>query len=363
MPKNAAGWLRKRLEALKGLEAYGYPEAWSEGRPAKGYKIKLDANENYFVPAELLSRVLMEAMEGLDLRLYPVDEYLELAEELSRLFGIPSDSITFGSGSGQLIDDILIGFARNGARVVSLTPSFSLYRLRPKLMGARLVEVKIKEDMSLDVDAILRASGRYGIIFICSPNNPTGNQFGDEVLSIAERFKGLLVLDEAYADFADQSFMKKALDYENVIALRTFSKAYGLAGIRMGYMVSNEELAKVMRSRIQRPYSVSSLALRVARKALEHHEEFMVCIGELKKERERLIKRLKGLERIKAFESKANFVMFGSDDGSLGERLAERGTLIRYLGKILGDGYYYRVAVGLPEMNEEFLSGLEAILG
>ncbi|MEM4451199.1 MAG: aminotransferase class I/II-fold pyridoxal phosphate-dependent enzyme, partial [Nitrososphaerota archaeon] len=213
--------------------------------------------------------------------------------------------------------------------------------------------------------SVLKTAGNSGVIFICSPNNPTGNQFSQEsVLSIVESFPGLVVLDEAYVDFADFSLITKAVEYQNLVVLRSFSKSYGLAGGRLGYLVANSELAELLKSRILRPYSVSSVTLKVALKLLENHDAFIPYIEMLKDERRRFQQKLNNLNGVKAFDSKANFILINvsEDDGSLGDKLASRRIYIRKVGKIFTKGFAYRITVGLPEMNDRLIEELKILI-
>ncbi len=347
------------------LEPYTFPELWNAKIEHSEPLIKLDANENYFIPKELISKILREVASEVDLRLYPVAEYKQLTEVLAKKLKVPPESIVMGSGSSQLIDAIIYSFAKPRDKVVSLKPSFSLYRMRSKVHGVKFVEVPLNDDLSMDSESVLKAAGKSGVIFICSPNNPTGNQFPQEsVLSIVESFPGLVVLDEAYVDFADFSLITKIIEYQNLVVLRSFSKTYGIAGGRLGYLVANTELAELLRSRVLRPYSVSSVTLRVALKLLENHDTLMPYIEGLKEERKVLQRALNGLSGIEVFDSKTNFILVNvlTDDGSLGDKLASRRIYIRKIGKIFTKGYAYRITVGLPEMNSRLVEELKALI-
>ncbi len=352
------------MKRLSVLEPYAFPEAWNSIVSHSEPLIKLDANENYFIPKELISRVLQEAASEVDLRFYPVAEYRQLTEALAERLNVPSECIVLGSGSSQLIDALIYSFAKPKSKVISLKPSFLLYRMRSKLHGVKFVEVPLNDDLSMDSKSVLKVAGNSGVIFICSPNNPTGNQFSQEsVISIVESFPGLVVLDEAYVEFADFSLITKAVEYQNLVVLRSFSKAYGLAGGRLGYLVANAELARIMRSRVLRPYNVSSITLRTAIKLLENYDVFLPYIERLKEERRAFQQKLNSLNGVKAFDSKANFILINVvDDGSLGDKLASRGIYIRKVGKIFTEGFAYRITVGLPEMNNRLIEELRVLI-
>lgn len=363
--KSSGTWLKNVLKTLSKLEPYTFPEMWNNKLEYAERLIKLDANENYFIPKDLISRVLQEVASEVDLRFYPTIEYKQLVELLAEKLKVPSECIALGSGSSQLIDAIIYSFAKIKGKVISLKPSFSLYRMRSKVHNVKFVEVSLNDDFSMNTKSILKVAGRSGVIFICSPNNPTGNQFSQEsVLNIVESFPGLVLLDEAYVDFADFSLITKTLEYQNLAVLRSFSKSYGLAGGRLGYLVASPELIELLRSRILRPYNVSSIILKTALKLLENHDAFVPYIEMLKNERERFQRKLNNLNGIKAFDSKANFILINvlKDDGSLGDKLASRGIYIRKVGKIFADGFAYRITVGLPEMNDRLIEELKVLI-
>ncbi|MEM0090924.1 MAG: aminotransferase class I/II-fold pyridoxal phosphate-dependent enzyme, partial [Nitrososphaerota archaeon] len=160
------------------------------------------------------------------------------------------------------------------------------------------------------------------------------------------------------------SLITKAVEYQNLVVLRSFSKSYGLAGGRLGYLVANSELAELLKSRILRPYSVSSVTLKVALKLLENHDAFIPYIEMLKDERRRFQQKLNNLNGVKAFDSKANFILINvsEDDGSLGDKLASRRIYIRKVGKIFTKGFAYRITVGLPEMNDRLIEELKILI-
>jgi len=339
---NTRTWLRNRLNRLSMLEPYTFPELWNSSIGYSEPLIKLDANENYFIPKELISRALQEAVSEVDLRFYPVAEYRQLTEALAERLNVPPEYIVLGSGSSQLIDAIIYSFAKRDGKVISLKPSFSLYRMRARVHDAKFVEVPLNDDFSMNNESVLKVAGNSGVIFICSPNNPTGNQFSQKsVLDVVESFPGLVVVDEAYADFADFSLITKVLDYHNLAVLRSFSKTYGLAGGRLGYLVANAELAELLRSRVLRPYSVSSVTLKTALKLLEKYDTILQCIEKLKEERRIFYQKLNSLNDVKAFDSKANFVFVNilNDDGSLGDKLASRRIYIRKVGQNFYRGF------------------------
>ncbi|MEM2564680.1 MAG: histidinol-phosphate transaminase, partial [Candidatus Bathyarchaeia archaeon] len=203
------------------------------------------------------------------------------------------------------------------------------------------------------------------IIFLCSPNNPTANQFRrEDILRLAEEFNGLVALDEAYADFADTTLINEASELDNLMVFRTFSKVFGLAGLRVGYAVAGDRLAKTINERIQMPYSVSITALKAATKILKKIDCVKKFIGELGAERSRLIDALNRMGGVRAFPSQTNFVLFqvDRDSSAVYRALLNRGIIVRNIGKVLRFENCLRVTVAPALMMERFIKGLWEVL-
>ena len=331
--------------------------------------LKLNSNENFFIPLDFLRNILRQVVDETDPRLYPRDEFRELKEALSQRLNILPEEIVIGSGSDQLIDLVSKMFLSRGDEALSINPTFVIYERCVRIQKAEYKSVPLNDDFSLDVDALISSvNPKTKIIFLCSPNNPTGNRFSrEDILRIAENFDGLVVVDEAYADFTSETLIDLAREFENLIVFRTFSKFFGLAGLRLGYAITNRDLAKTINERFQMPFSASIIALKMATKLLE--EENFKFIEEkaleLKVERSRLIKALNNIEGVKAFPSETNFILFHVEDissPSVYEGLLKRGVIIREIGKVLKFKNCLRVTVAPAEMMKRFLKSLEEVL-
>lgn len=363
-------WLRGRLNELRSLAGYTSGETVRRTARRLGIKsseiVKLNSNENFFMPKEELTELLMEVVEETDLRRYPQEEELLLKRALGKYLNVESGCITVGNGSDQLIELMASLFLDRG-EAFSVSPTFSMYKHIVSLLGANYVEFPLRDDFSLDIKGILAAvTSRTRLLFLCSPNNPTANQFReDEVRAVVEAFPGLVVMDEAYAEFAEFSVVPLVNEFENLVVLRTFSKAFGLAGLRLGYAVSNRDLAETVSSKAQLPYPVNSIALKMGLKLLNNVEIMRDAANQMKKERVRLIKRLNELSGVTAFDSQANFVLVQTDRGTdeFFQALLNRGITVRNVGKVLTLGGCLRVTVGLPQMNDKLLAALEQICG
>jgi len=364
-------WLDKRIKSLRSFDGslLGYVGSSRNAEKRKdafpSEVLNLDSNENFFVGKDDLTSILMEVVKDIDLRNYEPESIFELKDGLGRYARVPSECITMSSGSEQLIDLIVRLFLEKSDEVISITPSFFMYKKRVELEGARFVEVPLNADLSLNLDAILeKVTPRTKIIFICSPNNPTGNEFRpDEIKALARESSAVIAIDEAYAEFGDFTAASLATEEKNVIVVRTLSKAFGLAGIRFGYSVSDQELATVLSEII--PYTISSVVARFVLKLLDRIDLIKGSIDMVRTERQRLIENLRTIRGIKVLDSKANFVTFRPDKEAniVHQELLKRGISIKNLGNMPVIGPCLRVTVGLPDMNERFLDALTQILG
>ncbi|OYT45925.1 histidinol-phosphate transaminase, partial [Candidatus Bathyarchaeota archaeon ex4484_40] len=203
--------------------------------------------------------------------------------------------------------------------------------------------------------------------FICSPNNPTANQFRlEDVKGLIEGFDWLVVLDETYVDFATYSMVDLTREYENLVVLRTFSKVFGIAGLRLGYAVSNVDVSSALRERFQMPYPVSSVTLRMGLKLLRNLDLIKEKIESLKEERATLIRRLSEMEGVKPFNSETNFVLMNLTEMSSDEayrRLLDQGIIVRNIGRVLNLENCIRVTVAPRPMMERFLETFRRIIG
>jgi len=329
--------------------------------------LKLNSNENFFVPLDFIRNILEQIVEEIDPRIYPRDELRELKEAIAEYHNISPNNVVIGAGSDQLIDLTSRIFLKNDYEALSIEPTFGIYERFTRLQGAIYRGVPLKDDFSLDIDAILSSvTPKTRIIFICSPNNPTANQFKrDEIMYLAERFDGLVAVDEAYADFATATLIDVVDSLENVLVFRTFSKAFGLAGLRIGYAVTNERLAKTISERFQMPYPVSVTAVKAVTKMLERAEYIKTLVKEVKAERSRLIDSLNRIRGVRAFPSETNFVLFQVNRDSLTtyRGLLNRGVIVRNIGRVLRFENCLRVTVAPAPMMDRFIRELEGVLG
>lgn len=326
--------------------------------------LKLDSNENFFVDNDFLYGIASETLKEIDLRLYDSRVMVEVKEAMGKYLEVKPECVTVSSGSEQLIDLITNLFLERGDNAVIVVPSFFVYEKRVKLKGATLSDVQLRDNLSLDVEAILdKVTSKTRLIFICSPNNPTANQFEwDQIETIAGACSSLIVLDEAYAEFADYSAALLATSKDNIVVLRTFSKAFALAGLRFGYAVANQDLASFLSEVI--PYTVNTFTSKFVSKIMNHMDVIQVSADKVREERKRLIEGFKAIDGIEVFESKTNFVTFRprKDAERIHYELLKKGIITKNLGNLPVIGHCLRVTVGLPQMNYRFLKALSEIM-
>ena len=329
--------------------------------------LKLNANENFFVPLVFLKNLLKEVMDEADFRIYPGEETTDLRESLGKYLRVPREQVMIGNGSDQLIDLISRAILRPGDDALSFTPTFSMYKRCVVVQGATYDAIPLREDFSLDAEKLLAsAKPKTKLLFLCSPNNPTANQFDlGTIRHVAENFEGLVVVDEAYADFSGKTAVPLLEELGNILIIRTFSKAFGVAGLRLGYAVANRDLSSAVSEGFQLPYNVSTIALRVALRILEGIEVINTAIEELKAERTRLIRKLNEIDGIHAFDSVTNFVLFraGRSSDDLHKALLERGVMVKNLGRVLDFTNCLRVTVAPSPLSERFLQALREVMG
>jgi histidinol-phosphate aminotransferase len=354
--KKKNSWLDDNIKRIAWLGHYAKPEK-VEGA------IKLDSNENFALDREFITGIAASAAKQVDLREYPLDQMDELHTQLAKYAGVSVKCVAAGSGSDQIIELLLSTLGSRRATVFS--PTFSYLINRCKLHSIKVYHVPLEHDFTLDKKAFLKTAKKSDLIYICSPNNPTGNQLDRrEMIEIVDSLEDRLVLiDEAYVDFADYSLSADAIKRDNVIVLRTLSKAFGLAGARVGYMVSNEKFVKIFRSIIQSPYPISTLSLAIASGVLADVDQIKQTIRSIRNERERVFARLSKIDGIKIFRSDANFIFIeaGKNYQAISKTLNSNGIVVKLLGNITSHRGCMRITIGTREMNDKYLKCIEQI--
>ena len=324
--------------------------------------IKLDGNENPYGPSPLALRALQQFRAY---QLYPDPAQGDLRTKLADYVKVGSDHIIVGNGSDEIIDLLLRLFLEPGDTVLDCPPSFGMYPFNTQVCAGTLAIVPRNADFSLDVEGIIRnAQGsRAKVIFLTSPNNPTGNLLSKEELKAVLATGIITVVDEAYQEFAESpSFASLVPQHENLVVLRTFSKWAGLAGLRVGYGVMAPGLVGLL-DQIKPPYNVNVAALVAAEASLVDREALMERIHRLIEERERLCRRLKEVPYLKPFPSRANFVLCRVQDRDAGQikaALASRGIFVKHIDSPWLHNAL-RASVGLPEHTDALVAALQSL--
>ncbi|HUG15151.1 MAG TPA: histidinol-phosphate transaminase [Thermomicrobiales bacterium] len=348
----------ERLQAYHPVEA---PEALAArlGMPVDAV-LKLDSNEN---PYGCSFRV-QEALAIFDrYHYYPDAQARATRERLGSYAGVSPERILIGAGSDELIDLLLLATIDSGDEVVIPVPTFGVYQARAELFGGRAVLVPRDESFDLDIDALLASIGpRTRIVFVTSPNNPTGNLASRHDIVRLLQTGVLVVVDEAYYEFCGKTIVPFTGEFDNLVVLRTFSKWAGLAGLRVGYGVFPQHLIEHM-WKVKPPFNVNAAALLAVGASLDDMEYLHSTLNRLRGERARLTRLLRRVEYLTPFPSQANFILCKVERGDahdIHERLADRGIMVRgYNDLLLRD--YLRVTVGRPEDTDRLLAALQTI--
>jgi histidinol-phosphate aminotransferase len=330
--------------------------------------LKLDANENPYGPLP----VVREVLGKLDFpHIYPDPESRALRRSLAKFTGVGKEYLLAGSGADELIDLLMRVFLEPGDCVLSCPPTFGMYSFDAELNAARCIEVPRGMDFSLDVKSIRKAVEEYRpkLFFIASPNNPDGSVVPSEVMDELLSLPILIVLDEAYIEFADENLgldlsrIREVPTRENLIVLRTFSKWAGLAGLRIGYGAFPLWLMPTL-WKSKQPYNVNVAANVAAQVSLEHADELATVVKRLKQERTRLFAALQEIPYLKPYPTQSNFILcqvIGRDAAELKSRLTqEHGIFVRYFNKP-GMRDRIRISVGKPEDTDVLIEALRKL--
>ena len=317
-------------------------------------KIKLDANESPYGFSKSL-----EAAGEISTNRYPDPEAKTLKKLIAQNIGFKPEHILQGNGSDELIYYLIATF---GGPVLYPVPTFSMYGIISQVLGEKKIEIPLDKEFDLDIDKILSTirKERPKLIFLSSPNNPTGNCFSAEkILKIIEASRGIVVVDEAYQPFSsEKGFLPLLKDYRNLVIMRTLSKI-GLAALRFGFMIADEEIIKEV-NKVRLPFNVNSLSQAVAEEALKNKSQLNSFIKKITSEREKLFEGMEGIKGIKPFPSEANFILFQiKNPDRVYKALLKKGILVRNLTDVIKG--CLRVTVGRPEENTAFLKAIKSI--
>jgi histidinol-phosphate aminotransferase len=354
-------WLPLR-QNLRELSPYGAPQI-----PAEAV---MNTNENPYAPSPELAQAIAERVSevALTLNRYPDRDAIALRKKLADFINglsgtqLSEKNIWAANGSNEIIQSLFMAFG--GGAALGFTPSYSMHPLIAKVTQVQWLNGNRREDFSLDIDSAIAQIQREkpALTFITTPNNPTGSAVTvEEIEKIAKNTSGLLVVDEAYAEFSEEkSAVALIKKYPHIVVIRTMSKAFAFAGVRLGYLIADPAVIDAM-FLVRLPYHLSALTQAAAEVALDFKEELLGTVAQLRKDRDLVAQQLTEMG-LKVIPSASNFLLFSGFDipsAQLWQMMLDRGVLIRDVG-LLG---YLRVTIGNEAENKKFIATLSACLG
>jgi histidinol-phosphate aminotransferase len=353
--------LRGVLEVLQPYEAgISVDEVSLRGRKP----VKLNSNENPYPPPAAVIRAASEALKKANR--YPDFSYRRLKEKLSGYTGLPTENITVGSGASEVLDNVCKAVLEPLDRVVQPVPGYTMHLFLSMIRDVSPVYVETEKDgFKIRAGNVLAASRDAKLVFLCSPNNPTGMSIDrQDIIDIVEGTRAVVVIDEAYYEFCGKTVADSVLDHDNLIVIRSMSKFFALAGLRVGYALASREVAQNL-EKVRLPFSISLPAAEAAMKALESLEYYEDVKKGILMERERVLKRIReiGLE---VYPSEANFLLVRLPDKPSGDELNRalmaQGIFVRNVSRMPGlSRNYLRITIGRRQENNRMLSGLKKL--
>ena len=274
---------QKKLNELGKLSGYQKPIKVND-------VLKLDSNENLVIKKEFQTELIKEAQKRCDVRTYPLGGIENLINSLAKYLKVSKNMISVGNGSDQILDMILSNFCSKSTKILTSDPTFGFFEERCKLYSISRVKIPFSKNMDLKIEDFVKKAKLVDMIYLDSPNNPSGFQFSNKQLEkLIKSFSGPIIIDEAYGEFSNSSVLNLVKKYPNIILVKTLSKAFGLAGLRIGYMIADKKITEVFSNIIQYPYPLNSLAIECGILAIEKSKQITSVLETIKKQRVRII--------------------------------------------------------------------------
>ncbi|MCT4598249.1 MAG: histidinol-phosphate transaminase [Vallitalea sp.] len=347
-------YIRKDLRDFKPYDA-----------PVKEYEVKIDANENPYVHnKEVVNKVVDWLQDCNNIRRYPDSNCTDLRVTIAKYWNVSMENVVCGVGSDQLIDSILRTFIEPGDKVLMPTPSFSMYKITTKLNRGIPIEFSLnnEEEFYYPIEKIIDLYKEHSpkCVFLCTPNNPTGNILPiNDIERLLEVIKCPVIMDEAYGEFVSNTMIDKINKYNNIIVLKTFSKAYGLAGLRVGYGIASEEMINAVKKVIP-PYHLNSFSQFFAQTVIENIDEYESYVKEIIKGRQWLYKELGLISYVeKVYPSEGNYILIKVTNEQIAYLLEQEKILVRGYGKEGALGNCIRITVGTKEENIRLIEAMK----
>ncbi|MCI1964782.1 MAG: histidinol-phosphate transaminase [Oscillospiraceae bacterium] len=328
------------------------------------YSIRLDANESFCQPTKELLAKIKDAAANVAFNRYPDPYAKELCSCFADYYGVDESTVTAGNGSDELISVILSAFVMKGDTIMTLSPDFSMYRFYGHLNEVKCLEYQKNSDFSVDLDKLISSVRERNVrlLIFSNPCNPTGlGLTREEVRKLVGSVHALVVLDEAYMDFWDQSLIREAANFDNLILLRTCSKMFGMAALRLGFAVANPALTSAVRA-VKSPYNVNACSQKIGSVVLREKDWIASGLAEIKASQKELFSMLRTLEnqypqQLRVFDSVTNFTLVRfAESGRIFEELMKTRTVVRCLGDFL------RITAGTHEENMQVIRQIESVL-
>lgn len=328
--------------------------------------VLISANESPYDISPELRAEIVAAIAAVPFNRYPDPLANDLRDMIAQANGLTRDQVLLGNGGDELLFDVALAYGCAGRKMINITPTFSVYALNARLNNTEVVEIPRKADLSINEEAVLAraAQGDISYIVVTSPNNPTGSvashDFIEQLLNATD---ALVLVDEAYGEFAGTSCADLLDEHENLLILHTFSKAFSLAGIRLGYLLGAESVIREF-VKFRQPYSVDAVSQTIAKVVYAHRDEFMERALELAASAHDLVRVLRAMPAVQeVYPTDANFVLFKVGRADLvWQMLYDQGVLVRDFSQCPGIEGCLRVTVGTKEENEKFLDALRVAL-
>lgn len=341
--------LRPHIKALK-------PYASARDEFSGQASVYLDANENPY-----------GSISGGDYNRYPDPLQKDVKAKLALLKGIKPEQIFMGNGSDEGIDLLIRAFCKpNVDQIIIMPPTYGMYEVSASIHDVAIISVPLSQQFQPIVEEVLaKATEKTKILFICSPNNPSGNDLdSDKILALIRGFDGIVVVDEAYIDFSsNQSFLRFLPEFPNLVILQTFSKAWGMAALRLGLAYASEEIIAIL-NKIKPPYNINIHSQQMALEALNNADKVKKVVDDMVSERINLSEKLKNLQGVeKVYPSDANFILVKMNNAStVYRKLLDTGIVVRDRSKVILCDDCLRITIGVKEENMKLISSLDILL-
>jgi histidinol-phosphate aminotransferase len=346
-------YIRKSIQELK--EYYV---------PQDKYEVKLNQNESPYDVPEDLKEEIVEKFMNTDWNRYPSRTAAPLVAAISKYTNFPKEGIVAANASNEILQAVFQTICDSGNTLVGITPGFAIYPFISKIMDLNLIEVPLREDFSFDVPSIIEKGREAKMVVLALPNNPTGTTISvEEIEEIAKKINGIFVVDEAYFEFSKKTAISLLDKYNNIIIIRTLSKAFGLAGVRLGYLLTNPEIACAVQ-KAKLPFSVAIFGQIAGEILLKKSEYIKDVIKKILEEKEKVFLELQKIPSIVPIPSSTNFILFRTQNvrgKELFEEMYRKGVLLRYFSTPRLEDTL-RVTIGKPNENEIFLKILKEVL-